>query len=93
MIAIRSWAVFTIAFASCSLTAAANIHTGKPQIQGGNLRIEFDDHLRSRVVARFDKTETVMGGEARWVLLCNKFFPRLTDWLLARKMKQLYPTA
>ena len=61
MIAIRSWAVFTIAFASCSLTAAANIHTGKPQIQGGNLRIEFDDHLRSRVVARFDKTETVMG--------------------------------
>jgi alpha-galactosidase len=61
MIAIRSWAVFTIAFASCALTAAANIHTGKPQIQGGNLRIEFDDHLRSRVVARFDKTETVMG--------------------------------
>jgi alpha-galactosidase len=34
---------------------------GKPQIQGGNLRIEFDNHLRSRVVARFDKTETVMG--------------------------------
>jgi alpha-galactosidase len=61
MIAIRSWAVFTIAFASCSLTAAANIRTGKPQIQGGNLRIEFDNHLRSRVVARFDKTETVMG--------------------------------
>ncbi len=61
MIAIRSWAVFTIAFASCSLTATANIRAGKPQIQGGNLRIEFDNHLRSRVVARFDKTETVMG--------------------------------
>ena len=40
-----------------------------------------------------NKTETVMGGEARWVLLCNKFFPRLTDWLLARKMRQLYPKA
>jgi alpha-galactosidase len=61
MMAIRSWVVLTIAFASCSLTAAANIPTGKPQIQGGNLRIEFDNHLRSRVVARFDKTETVMG--------------------------------
>src|ERR1700730_11095951 len=61
MIAIRSWTVFTIAFASCSLTAAANIRTGKPQIQGGNLRIEFDNHLRSRVVARFDKTKTLMG--------------------------------
>ncbi len=35
--------------------------TGKPQIQGGNLRIEFDNHLRSRVVARFDKTKTLMG--------------------------------
>ena len=35
--------------------------SGKPQIQGGNLRIEFDNHLRSRVVARFDNKETVMG--------------------------------
>ena len=61
MIAIRSWIVFTIVFTSCSLAAAADTSTGKPQIQGGNLRIEFDNHLRSRVVARFDKTETVMG--------------------------------
>lgn len=61
MIAIRSWIVFTIVFTSCSLAAAADIPTGKPQIQGGNLRIEFDNRLRSRVVARFDKTETVMG--------------------------------
>jgi alpha-galactosidase len=61
MIAIGSWIVFTIVFTSCSLAAAADIPTGKPQIQSGNLRIEFDNHLRSRVVARFDKTETVMG--------------------------------
>ena len=32
-----------------------------PQIQGGNLRIEFDNHLCSRVVARFDKKETALG--------------------------------
>ena len=61
MIAIRSWIVLTTVFTSCALTAAADIHTGKAQIQGGNLRVEFDNHLRSRVVACFDKKETVMG--------------------------------
>jgi hypothetical protein len=46
---------------ACALAAAGDIPTGNPQIQGGNLRIEFDDRLHSRVVARFDKKETVMG--------------------------------
>src|SRR5580700_8991257 len=57
----RLWIALTIVFASCASAAAAHAPTDKPQIQGGNLRIEFDNHLRSRVVARFDKTETVMG--------------------------------
>ena len=48
-------------FAARSFAVAAEVPGGNPQIQGGNLRIEFDNHLRSRVVARFDKTETVMG--------------------------------
>ena len=39
---------------------------------------------------RKNKTETVFGSEARRVLLFNKFFPRLTDWLLARKIRKLY---
>lgn len=63
----------------------------------GRAKIEFDKGMPPERVAagivkslRKNKTETVMGSEARWVLLCNKFFPRLTDWLLARKMKQLY---
>jgi len=55
------WIVLNAAVMSCSLAAAADIPAGNPQIQGGNLRIEFDNRLRSRVVARFDKTETVMG--------------------------------
>ncbi len=59
--AIRSWIVFTTVFATCSFTVAANAPSSTPQIQGGNLRIEFDSRLRSRVVARFDQTETVMG--------------------------------
>ena len=61
MIKIRSWIFLSIVFASCLLAVAAEIPAGSPQIQGGNLRVEFDNRLRSRVVARFDKTETVMG--------------------------------
>jgi alpha-galactosidase len=61
LIALRCWFVLAIVVASCSLAGAADIAAGKPQIQGGNLRIEFDNRLRTRVVARFDKTETVMG--------------------------------
>ena len=59
--AIKFGIVLTTVFACCSLAVAADIPTGKPQIQGGNLRIEFDNRLWSRVVARFDKTETVLG--------------------------------
>ncbi|MGZ4889616.1 MAG: glycoside hydrolase family 36 protein [Candidatus Angelobacter sp.] len=53
--------VFTTMFAACSFALAADVSSGKPQIQGGNVRIEFNNHLRSRVVACFDKKETVMG--------------------------------
>ena len=35
-------------------------------------------------------TEKIVGGDARWILLVNKFFPRLADWVLARKVKKLY---
>ena len=61
MVTIGCWVVVATVFTSCSLAAAGDVPTGRPQIQGGNLRIEFDDHLRSRVVARFDKTETILG--------------------------------
>jgi alpha-galactosidase len=61
MMAIRFWIVLTTVFTSCFLATAADTPPGKAQIQGGNLRIEFDNRLRSRVVARFDKTETVLG--------------------------------
>ena len=56
--------------------SAADRPTDNPQIQGANLRIEFDHNLRSRVIARFDgkdKTigpytvsESVTGTEKRW---------------------------
>jgi alpha-galactosidase len=61
MSATRSAIVFMAVFTSCSLAVAADSPAVKPQIQGGNLRVEIDNRLRSRVVARFDKTETVLG--------------------------------
>jgi alpha-galactosidase len=55
------WVTLAIALASCAPSVAADAPAGKPQIQSGNLRIEFDNRLHSRVVARFDNKETLMG--------------------------------
>jgi short-subunit dehydrogenase len=67
-------------------------------LRKGRAKIEYDKGMPTEYVAarivdslRRNKTETILGREAKQVLVCNKFFPRLTDWLLARKMKQLYP--
>src|SRR5882724_3473813 len=60
LIALGSWIVLVALFMPCLLVAAADTPSGKPHIQGGNVRIEFDNRLRTRVVARFGKTETVM---------------------------------
>jgi short-subunit dehydrogenase len=34
--------------------------------------------------------EVVIGWEARWILRFNRFFPRILDRLLARKVRKLY---
>ncbi|MCI0705311.1 MAG: SDR family NAD(P)-dependent oxidoreductase [Planctomycetia bacterium] len=39
---------------------------------------------------RANRTESVVGSEARRLLWFNRFFPRLTNWLIARKVKKLY---
>ena len=46
--------------------------------------------LRITDAIRKNRTETVIGREAVWLLRFNRFFPRLTDWLIARKVKKLY---
>jgi short-subunit dehydrogenase len=63
----------------------------------GRAKIDFDKGLPpERVAAAIsaaltrNKTEKVIGSDARWLLLFNKFFPRLTNRLLARKVKKLY---
>ena len=53
--------VLVSVFVACSFAVAAEVPGGNPQIQGGHIRIEFDNHLRSRVVACFNKKETVLG--------------------------------
>jgi short-subunit dehydrogenase len=42
---------------------------------------------------RKNRTETILGWDARWMLRVNRFLPRLVDALLARKIRRLYATA
>jgi short-subunit dehydrogenase len=37
-----------------------------------------------------NRAETVLGWDARWMLWVNRFLPGLVDYLLARKVRQLY---
>ncbi|MBY0228401.1 MAG: hypothetical protein K2W96_03885, partial [Gemmataceae bacterium] len=39
---------------------------------------------------KYSITEKVLGWEARWMLWFNRWMPRLTDWLIARRVKKLY---
>jgi short-subunit dehydrogenase len=42
---------------------------------------------------RKNRTETVLGWDARWLLRVNRFLPRLVDALLARQIRRLYAAA
>lgn len=39
---------------------------------------------------RKNRREVVLGGEAKRLLFFNRFFPRLTNWGIARRVKKLY---
>jgi short-subunit dehydrogenase len=63
----------------------------------GRMDIKFDDGMPPEKVAagivkalQKNRTETVLGGEARWLLRFHRFFPRLLDWLIARRVRKLY---
>jgi short-subunit dehydrogenase len=63
----------------------------------GRMKIDFETGMPVEAVARQilralekNRTETVIGREARWMLTFNRFLPRLLDRLLARKVRQLY---
>jgi short-subunit dehydrogenase len=50
------------------------------------------EEVAAGIVAAIHKnrTEVVLGGEARRLLRFNRYFPRLTNWLIARRIKKLY---
>jgi short-subunit dehydrogenase len=63
----------------------------------GRMKIDFSGGMPAEAVAERivgviekNRTETVLGGEAKWILRVNRFLPRLVDRLLARKVRQLY---
>jgi short-subunit dehydrogenase len=75
---------------------ASNLHRTMLQ-NTGRMRIEFDRGMPPEKVAagilkalRKNRAETVLGGEARWLLRFHRFFPRLLDWLIARRVRRLY---
>ncbi len=39
---------------------------------------------------RRNKSETPVGWQSRWIARTNRYFPRLVDRMLARKVRQLY---
>ena len=63
----------------------------------GRYPIDFDKGMPPEKVAagilralRKNRTETVLGWDARWMLRVNRFLPRLVDGLLARQVRRLY---
>lgn len=63
----------------------------------GKASLKFNEGMKPEDVAsglveaiRKNRTEVVLGSEARRLLRFNKYFPRLTNWLIARKVKNLY---
>jgi short-subunit dehydrogenase len=63
----------------------------------GRFKIDFTKGMAPEKVAagtlralEYNRTETVLGREARWLLQINRFFPRLVDRLMARKVRGLY---
>ncbi len=63
----------------------------------GRMKIDFNAGMAPEQVAngilnalRYNRAETVLGGEARWMLRFNRFLPRLLDRLIANKVRRLY---
>ena len=61
------------------------------------MKFRFDRGLPVEDVARdvlhalrCNRAETVLGGDARWMLRFNRFFPRWLDRLIARRVRRLY---
>ena len=53
--------------------------------------MKVDEAARSILDAlRRNRSETVLGSDARWMVWANRFFPRWVDYLIARRIRRLY---
>jgi alpha-galactosidase len=93
--AFSSWLIFTALLAAAPSSGRPDQsvapHASSAQIQSPSLRIEFDNNMRSRVVARlggkdiplgaFSASETVKGSERSWCdfVLSSQTHERVTD--------------
>jgi short-subunit dehydrogenase len=65
--------------------------------KAGRAQIRFDGGMAPEQVAagivqalRRNRTETVLGRDARWMLRVSRFLPHLVDRLVARRVRKLY---
>jgi short-subunit dehydrogenase len=63
----------------------------------GRMKIDFTQGMSPELAARKiiraiqrNRTESILGWDARWMLRINRLFPWLVDRLLARRVRQLY---
>jgi short-subunit dehydrogenase len=63
----------------------------------GRMKIDFTKGMAPEAVAagilralERNRTETVLGREARWILRVNRVFPGFVDRMMARKVRRLY---
>jgi short-subunit dehydrogenase len=66
----------------------------------GRMKIDFQAGMPPERVAdrilrslRKNRAEAVVGRDARWMLRVNRFFPRLVDWLIARRIRKMYASS
>lgn len=66
----------------------------------GKAKIDYDkgmppEDVAARIIQslRKNKTETWIGTDTNWMLRVNRWFPRLVDYLIARKVTKLYERA
>jgi len=63
----------------------------------GKASLKFEEGMKPEGVAsgiaraiEKNRGEVILGSEARRLLRFNRYFPRLTNWLIARKVRKLY---
>ncbi len=63
----------------------------------GKASLKFEEGMKPEDVAsgiaraiEKNRGEVILGSEARRLLRFNRYFPRLTNWLIARKVRKLY---